>query len=204
MDLVCEYSTLKEQALRVVRILLKALRIARGRVIGAEFTADDHGPLVLVRVEAHARARSRCPHCNRVCGGYDRADRARRWRHLDIGGTRCFSEARVSRLRCARHGVVTEKVPWARPGTNLTRAFDDLIAWLCAHSPASAVCQSPRVSWRTVRRVVERVVAEATGSQDRPAQRVAAHRHRRDRLPQRPPLPDRGRRSRHRPAGLGR
>ncbi|MGK2321537.1 transposase family protein [Gordonia rhizosphera] len=82
---------------------VEGLRIARGRVVDAEFTAHGHGPLVLVRVEAHARARSRCPHCNRVCGCYDRADRARRWRHLDIGGTRCFGEARVSRLRCARH-----------------------------------------------------------------------------------------------------
>lgn len=150
-----------------MRTLQKALRIDRARVVDVAFAADGHGPLVLVQVVAHARARSRCPHCSRLCGGYDRADRVRRWRHLDIGGTRCFVESRVSRVRCPKHGVVTEKVPWARPGANLTRAFDDLVAWLCAHSPASAVCDMLRVSWRTVRRVVQRVVADATGELDR-------------------------------------
>lgn len=153
--------------MRVVRILQKALRIDRARVVDIDFAADGHGPLVLVRVQAHARARSRCPHCNRLCSGYDRAGRVRRWRHLDIAGTRCFIEASVSRVHCPRHGVVTEKVPWARPGANLTRAFDDLVAWLCAHSPLSAVGEVLRVSWRTVRRVVQRVVADATGKIDR-------------------------------------
>lgn len=49
----------------------------------------------------------------------------------------------------------------------MTRAFDDTVAWLTAHSPMSAVQQYMRVSWRSVARVVERVVDDHVGHTDR-------------------------------------
>ncbi|RYE39128.1 MAG: transposase family protein, partial [Hyphomicrobiales bacterium] len=47
-----------------------------------------------------ASVRSRCPHCEQRCPGYDRPNRPRQWRHLDMGGMRCFVRASVSRIRC--------------------------------------------------------------------------------------------------------
>ncbi|MEU2003467.1 helix-turn-helix domain-containing protein, partial [Rhodococcus sp. NPDC019616] len=111
--------------------------------------------------------RSRCPHCEQRCPGYDRPNRPRQWRHLDMGGMRCFVQASVSRIRCPEHGVVTEMVPWARPAANMTRAFDDNVAWLAAHSPATSVCEYARVAWRSVTRIVTRVVDDAVGRTDR-------------------------------------
>jgi transposase len=65
----------------------------------------------------------------------------------------------LRRLRCPTHGVVVEKVPFARPGANLTRDLDDLLAWLATRMDKTAIARLCRVSWRTVGRACERVVA---------------------------------------------
>ena len=50
-------------------------------------------------------------------------------------------------------------MPFARPGANLTRDLDDLLAWLATRMDKSSVARLCRVSWRTVGRACERVVA---------------------------------------------
>jgi hypothetical protein len=45
--------------------------------------------------------------------------------------------------------VVVAAVPWARPGAQVTRAFEDSCAWLAAHTPFSVLTALLRVSWRT-------------------------------------------------------
>lgn len=68
-------------------------------------------------------------------------------------------EATLRRLRCPTHGVVVEAVPFARPGAHLTRDFDDLMAWLATRMDKTSIARLCRVSWRTVGRACERVVA---------------------------------------------
>ena len=87
-------------------------------------------------------------------------------RALDLGVLACFLEADAPRVRCARHGVLTAAVPWARPGARFT------IAWLCAQMPWSKAARLPRATWRTLQAVVERVVARlrAEGPAGRRAQ----------------------------------
>ncbi len=50
-------------------------------------------------------------------------------------------------------------MPFARPGAHLTRDLDDLLAWLAMRMDRSAVARLCRVSWRSVGRACERVVA---------------------------------------------
>ena len=52
--------------------------------------------------------------------------RVRRWRHLDVGGGRCWVECRLRRLYCPGCGDVPEMVEWARGGARYTRDFDDV------------------------------------------------------------------------------
>ncbi|MGK2955575.1 MAG: transposase, partial [Solirubrobacterales bacterium] len=52
-----------------------------------------------------------------------------------------------------------EAVPFARPGAHLTRDFDDLLAWLATRMDKTSVARLCRVSWRSVGRACERVVA---------------------------------------------
>jgi len=82
------------------------------RVTVREITFEGDNVVLGVR-SAHRRL-----HC--TCGWstsstYDRS--MRRWRHLDVMGSRVFLEAEIRRLRCgACERVVTEAVAWARHG----------------------------------------------------------------------------------------
>jgi len=67
--------------------------------------------------------------------------------------------ASLRRLRCPAHGVVVEGVAFARPRARLTRDFDDLLAWLATRMDKTSIARLCRVSWRTVGRACERVVA---------------------------------------------
>jgi transposase len=77
-----------------------------------------------------------------------------------------YLEADAPRVRCRTHGVVVAGVPWARPGSRFTLAFEDTCAWLAAHTSGSAVSELLRVAWRTVPAIVERVVTDALATTD--------------------------------------
>jgi transposase len=67
---------------------------------------------------------------------------------------------RRRRLRCPTHGVVTQKVPFARPGARFTADFEDLVVWLVTRSDKTTVATFARVAWRTVGAMCERVAAD--------------------------------------------
>jgi len=115
---------------------------------------------VVVRVRSRRRDASRCGVCGRRARGYDRGEGARRWRALDLGTTKAFIEAEAPRVECARHGVVVVRVGWARHGSRFTRSFEQQVAWLATHCSKTAVCELMRISWYTVGRIIERVVAD--------------------------------------------
>jgi transposase len=110
---------------------------------------------------APPRGRLRCPSCSfTTMRSYDRRDVDSRWRHLDLGGRRCYLTVRRRRLRCPEHGVRTEAVTFARPGSEFTRDFEDLVVWLVARSDRTTVSGFARIAWRTVGAVCERVAVD--------------------------------------------
>ena len=64
------------------------------------------------------------------------------------------------RLACPEHGVVTESVPFARPGARFTADFEDLVVWLVTRSDKATVAAFALVAWRTVGAMCERVAAD--------------------------------------------
>jgi len=140
---------------RVTTAFKRLLRLDDVNVTAVEFFST----LVVVTVVLRRR-RLVCPHCgHKTSSRYDLRSRPSRWRHLDLGVWRVEVRATLRRLRCPSHGVVTEAVPFARPGAHLTRDFDDLVAWLATRMDKTAIARLCRVSWRTVGRACERVVA---------------------------------------------
>jgi len=130
------------------------------RLDAVNVTAVVFGLNVIVVSVALKRRRLVCPHCEySTRWRYDTRELPSRWRHLDLGVWRVEIRATLRRLRCPDHGVVTEAVPFARPGAHLTRDFDDLLAWLATRTDKTAIARLCRVSWRTVGRACERVVA---------------------------------------------
>ena len=87
------------------------------------------GPLAQAMGEAHERVRI-CSTCGQT-GPLEIHDRRiKRWRHLDLGASRCGIECELRLLRCRDCGVRLEAVPWARPGAHHSRDFEDTVAWL--------------------------------------------------------------------------
>ena len=86
--------------------------------------------------------------------------RTKRWRHLDVGGGRCYIECRLRRLYCPGCGDLPEMVEWARSGARYTRDFDDLTAWLAQQMSQTQVERLMRIAWRSVGKILQRVVVE--------------------------------------------
>lgn len=130
------------------------------RLDGVNVTTVVFGVNVITVSVALKRRQLVSPHCGyRTRWRYDTREQPSRWRHLDLGVWRVEIRCRLRRLACPDHGVVVEAVGFARPGAHLSRDFDDLLAWLATRMDKSAIARLCRVSWRTVGRACERVVA---------------------------------------------
>ncbi|MGZ6590248.1 MAG: transposase [Solirubrobacteraceae bacterium] len=82
------------------------------------------------------------------------------WRHLDLGIWRLEINCRRRRLWCPEHGARTEGVPFARPGSEFTRDFECLVAWLATRTDKSTIRRMLRIDWDTVGRIIARVCAD--------------------------------------------
>jgi transposase len=141
---------------REVRVLARLVGVERA-VVEVVVVEDD---VVVVRVRPRRRDASRCGVCGRRARGYDRGEGVRRWRAVDLGSTKAFVEAEAPRVDCRLHGVVVARTAWARHGSRFTRAFEQQVAWLATHCSKTAICELMRISWYSVGRIVERVVAD--------------------------------------------
>ena len=113
---------------------------------------------VVVKIRRRRR-RHQCPCGWTSATHYDRS--TRRWRHLDLGVTKCFLEAEICRIACPKcRRVRTEDVPWARPGARHTKDFAAVVAWLAQRVDKTTITKLLRVSWEAVAKIVIDVVGD--------------------------------------------
>ena len=141
-------------SVRVTTLLNKLLNLQGLRVAGLYF---EDGAMI-VRVARTFKLLT-CPECG-ICkeGRYSRSQR--RWRHMGIWGTEVWLEGEIRRLQCTNCGVLTEAVPWARHDSFFTSPFEDAVALLAQQTSKTAVKELTGISWVTVGKIAERVVAE--------------------------------------------
>ncbi len=132
------------------------LRLPGASVVDVSFGAE--GVIVSVALRRRRRVCSRCGQTGGELEIHDR--RVKRWRHLDLGSSRCVIEAELRRLRCPDCGVHLEAVPWARPSSPYTRDFEDVVAWLAQQMAKTPIAGLLRIAWDSVGHIVTRVVAE--------------------------------------------
>ena len=142
--------------MRVSTALNRLLRLPGASVVDVSFGAE--GVIVTVRLRRRRRVCASCGQTGRRLEIHDR--RIKRWRHLDLGASRCIIECQLRLLRCPDCGVRAEPVPWARPGAQHTRDFDDVVAWLAQQMAKTPIAGLLRIGWDTVGRIVERVMAD--------------------------------------------
>lgn len=140
--------------MRVTTAFNRLLRLEGASVTGVSF--EQAGIVAKVRLRRRRRA---CSACGQLCKA-THDTHTRRWRHLDLGRTRCFIEAQLCRVKCPDCGVRVEAVPFARPAARHTRDFEDVVAFLAQQMAKAPIAALLRVDWETVGRIVERVVAD--------------------------------------------
>ncbi len=141
--------------MRATTAFNKMLHVPGATVTDVTFTST----CVVVQIRPRAR-RLRCPCGWSTTATYDRS--LRRWRHLDLGSAQLFLQAPIRRLACRRCArVVTEMVPWARPGARFTSDFEDVVAWLAQRTDRTSITRLMRCSWEAVTAIIERVVTDA-------------------------------------------
>jgi transposase len=114
------------------------------------------GVIVTVRLRRRRRV---CSGCGAV--GLEIKDRrVKRWRHLDLGASRCVIECELRRLRCPGCGDRPEMVPWARAGSSYTRDLEDVVAFLAQQMAKTPITKLMRIGWRSVGKILTRVVAD--------------------------------------------
>lgn len=139
--------------MRVSTAFSRLLRLEGVWVRGVRFEPDR----VVVRV-ALRRRRLVCPGCSfSTPHRHDVRPVLSVWRHLDLGVWRLEIRAQLRRLSCPVHGVRTEGVPFARMGSDFTKDFERLVAYLASRTDKSTICRLVRINWRTVGRIIERV-----------------------------------------------
>ena len=149
-----------EPPVRATTLLNRVLDLPGLRVVGVDLDDPAGGGSVVIDVCLRRRVLA-CPVCSfTTFRRYDRRDVDSSWRHLDLGGRPCRLRMRRRRLACPVHGVVTEGVPFARPGARFTSDFEDLVVWLVTRSDKSTVATFARVAWRTVGAMCQRVSAD--------------------------------------------
>ena len=140
--------------------LFKALFNVNNAVFeGVEVKQSPDGVVsIFFDVRPYKRFSHICPHCGRVCPGYDRGA-PRLWRSLDFAGALVYLRSAVPRVCCPEHGVVTAAVPWAFVDSGFTRDFDLQVAWTARYLPRSRIAELMRIDWDTVGRCVKRAQA---------------------------------------------
>ena len=142
--------------MRVTTAFNRLLRLGGASVIDVSFAVQ--GVIVTVRLRRRRRVCSGCGQTGRHLQIHEH--RVKRWRHLDLGASRCILECELRRLRCPDCGVRYEAVPWARADSSYTRDFEDVVAWLAQQMAKKPIAGLLRIAWDSVGRIVEHVVAE--------------------------------------------
>ena len=102
-----------------------------------------------------------CPACGVTSQPiHDRLQRS--WRHLDFFQFEAWLHCDVPRTSCSGCGKTTQvAVPWARPGSGFTAAFEALALTLCRDLPVRQAAAQLRCSDKQLWRRIEFYVQQA-------------------------------------------
>ena len=140
------------------RLLKMLLNVKGASVDNVDVTETDGKMLLTVHVHVAKRDRWRCPVCGKKCHVHDYIAEESFWRSMNFGLSLVWIGARVPRICCREHGVLTASVPWAKQGSRFTLDFARAATWMvkCGLS-RKKVSERLMIDWKTVGRLVDLV-----------------------------------------------
>lgn len=141
-----------------IRIDNETMGVKDFKEISSKIVLDRNGNRnLLIKGRLYKRAQCRCSECNKQLPIYDTPTRNRRWRTLDVFDMPAYIIMDVHRVNCPEHGVVTENIPFALPGSGFTLPFEMQTAWLARRADRTTVSELMRIAWNTVGSIIRRV-----------------------------------------------
>jgi len=126
------------------------------RVEGVELRLEERR--VNIRLKSKTGVKWPCPECGKRCSLYHHASE-RQWRHLDAMQCETRLIARVPRVECPTHGVLTASVPWAEKSSHWTLLFE---AWAIVVLENAATVKAATkllgISWHGAQDIMNRGV----------------------------------------------
>lgn len=119
---------------------------------------------IIVQLELTDKAVGVCPRCNEACSGYDH--RIQHWRHLDTCQYQTIIEAKVLRVNCPQHGILTIKTPWAEDSSGYTALFEAIIIDWLKEASIKAIAEQFKMSWNAVDGIMNRAVARGLAKKE--------------------------------------
>jgi len=129
-----------------------------------EVILDREKKTVIIELELTQKAIGICPRCNEPCPGYDH--RVQRWRHLDTCQYQTIIEAKVLRVNCQQHGILTIKTPWAEDNSGYTALFEAIIIDWLKEASIKAIAEQFRMSWNAVDGIMQRAIERGLAKRD--------------------------------------
>lgn len=142
-----------------ISVMVKALDIKKmhvDRVTMSEKTVTHDGIQTTQRqihmyVKPYKCISGECPECRKKCSGYDqKREEPSTWRANSLNGVPVFLHYAPKRIKCPKHGVKTEFLPWADGTSRFTKGFNNDIAFMALNTPKTVVSQYMDINWRTV------------------------------------------------------
>lgn len=135
-----------------------ALRIST--IVILSFRISSKHKALIIKVRPYKSENLKCPICHKKCRAYDAKNKPKLWRAMDFLCIKCYIEYAPVRVKCPKHGVHVQYIPWARHNSVFTKPFEDWVAYLAVQCTKSAVSALARINWRTVGNICERVYGD--------------------------------------------
>lgn len=107
-----------------------------------------------------------CPECDEFSSVYDHMEE-RQWQHLNTCHVPTFIHARLPRIKCKEHGVRCIISEWAKPGSEMTMAFEKYVIDLEKECNIVGVSRLTGLSWDRCWTVMDRAVRRGTRRKER-------------------------------------
>ena len=112
---------------------------------------------IVATIKPRKNSKGHCPKCGKVCTGYDRLPE-RNFSFIPLWNIRVSFAYRLRRVSCREHGIIAEKLPWAKGKEHATLAFQTFLSQWARHLSWTEVATRFKTSWDTVYDAIKRVV----------------------------------------------